>query len=120
MRAILLSLTGLLLMTASIGLSFAAGAASLRCDKAILREGAHMFEVSELCGEPVAQYSRLEHLHPDVVVYVDEWVYQFGLNKFQRLLRFENGRLRDISTLNKPRVPAATSRETGTVHRISW
>ncbi len=89
------------LMLASIGAANAA-AASLRCDKAILREGAHMYEVSELCGEPVAEFSRLEQLHPDVVIYVDEWVYRLGNNRFQRMLRFENGRLRSIRTLRKP------------------
>ena len=84
-----------------------------------------MFEVSERCGAPLAEYSRLEYLHPQVVVYVDEWVYRFGTNKFQRLLRFENGRLQRIRTLDKPRIPETaldteSHPETGTVHRISW
>lgn len=78
-------------------------AASLRCDNTILREGAHLYEVSELCGEPVAAFQRVESLHPNVLVYVDEWVYRLGSNKFQRMLRFENGRLRSIQTLRKPR-----------------
>jgi len=80
----------------------AAEAASLRCEKAILTEGAHMFEVSELCGAPVAEFSRVEYLVPRVAVYVDEWVYRQGTNRFQRILRFENGRLRSIRTLRKP------------------
>lgn len=122
--------TGLLCLLASANFSFSAHAASLRCDNALLQEGAHMYEVSQQCGEPVAQYSRLEFLHRDVPIYVDEWVYRFGTNKFERMLRFENGRLRDIRTLRKPTVsptssargpaPSRTrSRVTGTVHRIS-
>lgn len=86
-----------------------------------------MYEVSQLCGAPVAEFSRLEFLHPDVAVYVDEWVYRLGTNKFERLLRFENGRLRSIRTLRKPQSSEgaissgrSTPRDTGTVHRISW
>jgi len=62
-----------------------------------------MFEVSERCGDPVAEFSRVEYLLPQVPVYVDEWIYRLGTNRFQRILRFENGRLRSIRTLRKPR-----------------
>ena len=78
-------------------------AASLRCEKSILPVGSHMFEVAELCGEPVAEFSRVEYRHPQVAVYVDEWIYRQGTTRFQRMLRFENGRLRSIRTLRKPR-----------------
>ena len=99
------------------GASFAQ-AASLRCDKALLALGAHMYEVSQRCGAPVAEYSRLEYRHPDVAVYVDEWIYRPGKNKFERMLRFENGRLRSIRTLRKPVTPPAP--DAGKVHRISY
>lgn len=105
---------GRLLLLCGLLLTGSAQAASLRCDKAILHEGAHMYEVSELCGEPVAEFRRIEYLHPEVVVYVDEWVYRLGDNKFQRMLRFENGRLESIRTLRKPQArPYSGSGATG-------
>ena len=111
------------LLAGSLFFAVGAQAASLRCDKAILSEGSHMYEVSELCGEPVAEYSRVEYLQPQVVVYVDEWVYRLGDNKFQRMLRFENGRLRNIRTLRKPRPEpfrGRGSRDSAAEYRISW
>lgn len=114
---------GLLALFASAVFANSASAASLRCDKAILQRGAHMYEVSELCGEPVAQFSRLEQRHPDVLIYVDEWVYRLGNNRFQRMLRFENGRLRSIRTLRKPRpepYSGAGARQGAAEYRISY
>jgi len=117
-------------VSAALVVGFApARAESLRCDKALLQRGAHMYEVSQLCGAPVAEFSRIEYLQPNVAVYVDEWIYRFGNNKFERLLRFENNRLRRVRLLRKP-VPQASFHpapysapqpgDTGTVHRISW
>ena len=83
-------------------LAMPATANSLRCDNTIIREGQHMYDVSAWCGAPLAEFSRVEYLTRDVFVYVDEWVYQFGANRFERLLRFENGRLRRIELLAKP------------------
>lgn len=100
-----------------------ANAASLRCDKGILPQGSHMFEVSELCGEPVAEFSRVEFLIPQVPVYIDEWVYRLGKTRFQRILRFENGRLRRIRTLRKPRpepYTGAGGQPTAAEYKISY
>ena len=95
-----------------------------------------MYEVSQLCGAPVAQFSRIEFLQPNVAIYVDEWIYRFGNNKFERLLRFENSRLRRVRTLRKPqpqpysqrfsqplpqqRNSRDSARDTATVHSLSW
>lgn len=38
-----------------------------------------------------------QYIEIDVVV--EEWLYDFGRNRFQQLLRFENGRLVDIKEL---------------------
>lgn len=118
-------LVALTLFITTLAGTISAHAESLRCDKALLQRGTHMYEVSKLCGAPVAEFSRLEFLQPNVPVYVDEWIYRLGRNKFERLLRFENNRLRSVRTLRKPvsRTPDSsrdTLRNTGTVHRISW
>ena len=114
--------TALLLCTALLVAPYA-NAASLRCDKGILPQGSHMFEVSELCGEPVAEFSRVEFLIPQVPVYIDEWVYRLGKTRFQRILRFENGRLRRIRTLRKPRpepYTGAGGQPTAAEYKISY
>ena len=97
-----------LILIFAIGLAPAAYADSFRCNNATFQRGALLYEISELCGEPAAQFSRLEQLAPNVVVYVDELVYRRGTNRFQRLLRFENGRLRTVRNLRKPRPEAYT------------
>jgi hypothetical protein len=45
---------------------------------------------------------RVEFLYEGVPVYVDEWLYDLGDNRFRRLLRFENGRLRKVELVGKP------------------
>jgi len=120
--SVLASLMVLLLVVANT-----ATAASIRCSNTVVSEGLHMFEVSQYCGTPIAEFRRIEYLHPQVFIYVDEWVYQFGTSKFQRLLRFENGRLQSIKVLDKPRadqirgnsrLPAALNN--AIEHRISY
>ena len=101
------SVNTLILMSALV-LAPAAYADSFRCNNATFQRGALLYEVSELCGEPVAQFSRLEQLAPNVLVYVDELIYRRGTNRFQRLLRFENGRLQTVRNLRKPRPEAYT------------
>jgi hypothetical protein len=113
-----------------IALLFAANtaaAASIRCNNTVVSEGLHMFEVSQYCGTPIAEFRRIEYLHPEVFIYVDEWVYQFGTSKFQRLLRFENGRLHSIKVLDKPRADQLrgnsrlpTALDGAVKHRISY
>ena len=44
-----------------------------------------------------------DYRYPGILVYVDEWIYDLGRNKFRRLLTFENGRLVRIETRDKPR-----------------
>ena len=78
-------------------------AANMRCEFGTVHRGLTPFEVLLRCGGAVFEQTRLEHREPGYYVQVDEWVYQQGTNKFQRLLRFENGRLRRIELLDKPR-----------------
>lgn len=87
-------------VTVAVGLSASAG---MRCDQSVISRGFLTFEVEERCGPPVTAFSRVDYgRYGEPPVYVDEWVYELGSNKFRRLLRFEDGRLRRIETLRKP------------------
>ena len=37
----------------------------------------------------------------EIPIVIEEWIYNFGSNRFMTLLRFENGRLTTIETLEK-------------------
>jgi len=84
-------------------LSSATAFGNMRCEYGTVRRGLTPFEVLQRCGDAAFEQTRLELREPGYYVQVDEWVYQQGTNKFQRLLRFENGRLRKIELLDKPR-----------------
>ena len=84
-------------------LSCASSFANMQCEYGMVRRGLTPFEVLQRCGDAVFEQTRLELREPGYYVQVDEWVYQQGNNKFQRLLRFENGRLHKIELLDKPR-----------------
>ena len=76
--------------------------ADMRCDGRLVDRGATPYEVYERCGPAVWQTQRVEFLAEDVPVYIDEWLYEQGSNRFRRLLRFENGRLERVELLRKP------------------
>jgi len=77
-------------------------AGGLRCEDQLVQEGFTFVEVLERCGAPAFETQRPEWLVPGVVVFVDEWTYELGRNRFRRLLTFENGRLVRIETRPKP------------------
>jgi len=77
-------------------------AGGLRCEDQLIQEGFTFVEVLERCGTPAFETQRPEWLVPGVVVFVDEWTYELGRNRFRRLLTFENGRLVRIETRPKP------------------
>jgi hypothetical protein len=79
--------------------------ADMRCPPHVVTNGMTLLEVRERCGAPVFEDRRYEEMAPGVWIDVDEWIYEFGGNKFRRLLRFENGRLERIEVLDKPVVP---------------
>ena len=85
-------------------LSQPADADNLRCDTSVVSRGLTFLEVVERCGKPDAEY-RWAHVYvPGVYAPVEEWTYELGSNKFRRLLRFENGRLRSIELRPKPKI----------------
>ena len=100
-------------------------ALALRCGNRVITDGAPMIKVKKYCGDPDTiqqrsivrsgiprSNSRVDD--PDaptqddellirdrsyVEVVVEDWTYNFGPNKLMRLIRFENGVVRDIEQL---------------------
>ncbi|WP_019867004.1 DUF2845 domain-containing protein [Methylovulum miyakonense] len=101
---------------------------ALRCGHELVDLGDNKNDVLDKCGEPESIDSHIERrgasnyanarngLHSpgtsigygqqqyiEVDVLVEEWVYDFGRRRLRQYLRFENGRLREIKTLNRGR-----------------
>jgi hypothetical protein len=77
------------------------------CGNDLVQPGDRKIEVIHACGEPdsVDTWEEIEdrgffrygHFWPSVEkVRVEEWTYNFGPNRFIRILRFENGELVNI------------------------
>jgi hypothetical protein len=79
-----------------------AAAETMRCGEHIVQRGFTFFEVLERCGKPDLQYDWDHRYVPGVEANVTEWVYEQGSNKFRRVLRFEEGRLRKVELRPKP------------------
>ncbi|MDP6374428.1 MAG: DUF2845 domain-containing protein [Pseudomonadales bacterium] len=76
--------------------------AEIRCDTELVTRGATHHEVRERCGVPLSEFSFIDYRYPGYAVYVDEWLYDMGRNRFRRLLQFENGRLVRVDVRDKP------------------
>ena len=95
-------------------------ASDLRCGSRLVSIGDYRYDVLRKCGDP-ANVETWEEVRirrdlllsspitPDQelflrsplakeLVTIEEWEYNFGQNQFIRYLRFENGRLRKITT----------------------
>lgn len=76
------------------------------CDGSEFAVGQNQYEVLQRCGEPFFKDSREEdrvttvdkRTSKLVKTRIDEWTYNLGPNKFLRILKFENGRLVNVST----------------------
>jgi hypothetical protein len=108
--AICVTLPFMRLMLVTALLLSASASADLRCDTDLVSRGMTSFEVLERCGAPVYETAFVDVRHPGVFVYVDEWLYDLGSNRFRRLLTFENGRLARIETRPKPRPQPTAAR----------
>jgi hypothetical protein len=97
-------------------------ASDLSCGSYIVDVGDHRYDVLQKCGEPsnvesweevrirrwdigpwmLEPRKRLEWdpLFTKELVTIEEWEYNFGPNRFVRFLRFENGRLKRVTTGN--------------------
>jgi len=102
-----------------LGLALAQPALALRCGGKLVREGDPKPKIRKICGEPVAIQQRTvlrtgiparlgrditddELLVPGrslVEVVVEEWTYNFGPRRLMRVVRFENGLVREVEQL---------------------
>lgn len=94
---------------------------ALRCGQLLVLEGDHQIQVLQRCGQPDYSDRRVEYRPSPlygygpygygpywpgrgfgtlVPVYIDEWIYNFGPNRFMQLLIFVNGRLVKIKALD--------------------
>jgi len=88
---------------------------AMQCGNRLVRQGDASPRVREVCGEPteirvrVVERSRTIHRQlPDgsvisdtitVAVELEDWVYDFGPQRFVRVVTFESGQVVDIRTL---------------------
>lgn len=90
------------------------GGSSMRCGRNLINIGDYKVEVYDLCGEPesisthtkiIGSKFRFPHRTIDIQEYeevqVEEWIYKFGSKRFRQYLRFENGRLVEIKSLDR-------------------
>jgi hypothetical protein len=76
------------------------------CGGRVISVGDVKSEVLAKCGEPAVKDSRQEELREKsgedrehrVFVTIEEWTYDFGPNRFMRIITFRNGTVSDIRT----------------------
>lgn len=79
-----------------------------RCDNGIVSIGDAMVEVVAKCGEPTVKTQREEkrvvqeerNKKSYSIVTIDEWSYNFGPNAFMYAIRFADGRVERIDSLD--------------------
>jgi hypothetical protein len=119
----------ILLLVSSVGLLLTpdtAQALAFRCNSYVIDVGMHKVEVMKKCGNPATRDQRVERrrigvrqsighqvLPPvtmqgnrnaveyerEIEIQIEEWVYNFGSQRFMQLLTFEDGRLKQIQDL---------------------
>jgi hypothetical protein len=110
-----------LAILAALSVTASARADSLACNSRIVSSGDSRYEVRTVCGEPDDAFQRVEYRtlrgrvagpctredgklrcgqsREEVIeVVIDEWVYDFGRNRFIEYLTFEQGRLLSVRT----------------------
>ena len=90
----------------------AAPAHAMRCGVNLVAKGQWTYEVLEQCGEPIEHHEKTvfltthdRHGHSGLEaatsIEVEYWIYDFGPHRLRRLLRFEDGQLVRIETLDR-------------------
>ncbi len=110
---------GALLILAGLSLSSSARADSLSCEGRIVSSGDSRYEVKSVCGDPDDASQRVEYRTVSgrvagpctregskircsqtreqvIEIVIDEWVYDFGSNRFIEYVTFEQGHLVSI------------------------
>ena len=90
--------------------AFASAPGSMFCDGGLISTGDTAGEVIAKCGQPAYTTQREEKRVTDVgrqggdtivtIVVIDDWMYNFGPNRFQYRLILENGIVRRIESLD--------------------
>jgi len=88
-------------------------AAALRCGTRLVSLGDHKLEVLNKCGEPTLieplgyghytywpHHSHRLHGHYTAFAQLEEWTYNFGPRRFMRLVRFADGKVVRIISLD--------------------
>ncbi|MBR7801544.1 DUF2845 domain-containing protein [Undibacterium fentianense] len=103
-------------------------ALAFRCNNYVVDVGMHKVEVMQKCGVPAAREQRTERrriglrqasptlpysvnqysgdtrtgleFEREIDIQLEEWVYNFGPQRFMQLLTFEDGRLKKIQELS--------------------
>jgi hypothetical protein len=97
-----------MLVAAFLALPTDVFAGTMRCGDSLVQRGHTLFEVLERCGKPDLEYTWDHRYVPGVQASVTEWVYERGTNRFRRVLRFEEGRLREVELRPKPEISAGS------------
>ncbi|MBT8142461.1 MAG: DUF2845 domain-containing protein [Gammaproteobacteria bacterium] len=84
----------------------------MRCSDRIIKKNDHISKIERFCRAPdsyisdtgyktVSRYSRLyrSYFYEEVPVLYEEMLFNFGPNKFMRLVKLENGRVVHVETL---------------------
>ena len=91
----------LLLLIAATGLLVSGEAAALRCGNDLITQGDYAYEVRRACGDPDAIQALGDPIHRDYGPSEEIWYYDFGGNRFIRVLHFRDGRLRRVETADQ-------------------
>lgn len=103
--------TGLLTGLLAVSLSGTAEAAAMRCGTRLISEGDHAAKLLRYCGEPdVTQAHRALRPYYSITgttyypglteeIWIEEWTYNLGPNRLMRVVRLENGVVRDVRHL---------------------
>jgi hypothetical protein len=127
MNTKVLSSVGLLLCVV-----FAQPLLAMRCDRWVVEPGDSKADIYEVCGEPdytdshyerrgnnnyaeFGQYNNDQNFQSGnqfnygqqnfrvIEVLVEEWTYDFGHSRLRQHLRFENGRLKEVTDMGRGR-----------------
>ncbi len=87
--------------------------AAMRCGNRLVTEGDHKLEVLHKCGEPALveplgyghytvwpHQTHGAHRHYTAYAFIEEWTYNFGPRRFMRLVRFADGKVIRIISLD--------------------
>jgi Protein of unknown function (DUF2845) len=107
---------GMLAGIAALTIASPAAADSMRCGSKLMTDGDPADKVEAYCGPPASverheilrpyYYYRGIPIHSQYEVSVEYWIYNFGPNRLMYRLRFEDGLLVDVDTLEHGYRPA--------------